>query len=205
MFYSEFAFRPFCEIPVSWGHFSIVITAGTVQSSCTLLNLTFSCDLSSEKRLYFTYCVFVFLLLLWRWGPPPALFRPACAGLLFLGRSTMCAWPQDRADGFLGSVWWQTMVTLSSSLNTGKRYENFLNMFFFFLLLLHKRWNLTFGFTYYTPNGMVRVQYSSIKSIILQFVKKNNWQYKKTGKCNAHSFERGNIVRKQDLLRKEFC
>jgi len=129
----SFVFRPFREIPVSLGQCSIVITAGTVQSSCTLLDLTFSCDISTEQRLYFTYRVCVLFLLLCRWGPPPALFRPACAGLLYMGRSTMCTWPQDRADEFLGSVWWQTMVTLSSSLNAGKRYENILNLFFFFI------------------------------------------------------------------------
>lgn len=147
---SEFAFRPFCEIPVSWGHCSIVITAGTVQSSCTLLDLTFSCDLSSEKKIYSTYCVFVFLLLLWRWGRPPALFRPACAGLLYLGRCTMCAWPQDRAAGFLGSVWWQTMVTLSSSLNTGKRYEK--NKYVFFLYCI-KGWILFWHSHAILPKG----------------------------------------------------
>ncbi len=128
----------------------------------------------------------VFLLLVQRWGPPPALFRPACAGLL------LCVWSESRAAKFLGSVWWQIMVTLSSSPITGKRYENYLNLFFIAWKLES---NHEICILCSQRHVQESVQYNTIHHPSVHL--KNNWQYKKIEKCNAHSFKRGHIIRKR--------
>ncbi len=131
----------------------------------------------------------LFLLLVQRWGQPPALFRPACAGL------HLCVWSESRAAGFLGSVWWQTMVTLSSSSPiTGKRYEKYLNMFFIAWKL---KSNHEICILYSQRHVQDSVQYNTVHYPLVHIYKKNTDNTKKTEKCNAHSFKRGHIIRKQ--------